>query len=160
MSETQDRVQAVPAITGETIYDSAPARQDDDLWLEIGKLMLTESLTTIRNASNALMSALGVVQGIYLGILGFAKFIPEEWPILLKALFAVPFLAWLLALYCCIEVAMTKKLNVLLHSPDDIREQATTLIADKHRYLQAAFWLFVVGMAVAIGLLLTRLDIR
>ena len=74
----------------EIIYDSEPSKPDDDFWLEQGRRLLTESFVAVSAAANALMTALGVLQGIYLGILGFAKFIPEEWSVTRKAAFILP----------------------------------------------------------------------
>ncbi len=68
------------ATVSEKVYDSPPSEPDDDFWLEQGGRMLAESLTTVRTAASALLSALGVLQGIYLGILGFAKFLHETLP--------------------------------------------------------------------------------
>jgi len=144
--------------TGEKIYDSNPSEPDDDFWLEQGRRMLTESLTTIRTAANSLMTALGVLQGIYLGILGFSKFIPESFPFLKKILFVAPLILWLIALYFCVEVAMTERLNIYLHSPTDIKEESISLMLEKQRYLEWAFRLLALGVLTAFGLLLYRLE--
>jgi hypothetical protein len=160
MSETKERLNInVPPGSGEKIYASGDSEPDDDFWLEQGRRMLTESLSTIRTAANSLMTALGVLQGIYLGILGFSKFIPETLPLSRKVLFIAPLLIWLLALYLCVEVAMTERLNVFLHSPGDIREESTSLILEKQRYLEWAFWLLAIGVLAAFGLLIYRLEI-
>ena len=143
--------------TEEKIYDSPPTEPDDDFWLEHGRRMLTESITTVRTAANALITALGVLQGIYLGLLGFAKFIPESWPLPQKALFITPLLLWLVALYVCLEVVMTRRLDVYRHSPSDIREKSTQLLLEKQRELEWAFRLLALGLLVAFGLLIWRL---
>jgi hypothetical protein len=158
MSETREKLNlSAPPTADKTIYPSAPSEPDDDFWLAQGRLMLTESLATVRNAANALMTGLGVLQGIYLGILGFAKFIPEELPLAQKALFIVPLLVWLLSLYFCLEVAMTSRLEVYMHSPEDIREKSTRLLLEKQRDLEWAFWLLALGLLAAFGLLVYRL---
>ncbi len=141
----------------EKIYLSPPSESDDDFWLEQGQRMLIESLASVRAAANALMTAIGILQGIYLGILGFAKFIPEDLPLVQKALFIIPLLLWLQALHLCIEVVMTELLGVYLHSPSDIREKSTRLLLQKQRSLQHAFWWLAVGLLAAFGLLLFRL---
>ena len=58
------------------------------------------------------------------GEIGFADFIPKELPLPQKALFITPLLLWLISLYCALQVMMTRQLNILLHSPDDIREKS------------------------------------
>jgi hypothetical protein len=115
----------------ETVYESPPSEPDDDFWLEQGGRMLAESLTTVRTAASALLSTLGVLQGIYLGILGFAKFLHETLPLSHKALFIVPLVLWLWGLYYCLDVVMTKRLTLYLHSPSDIRAKSTELLLKK-----------------------------
>jgi hypothetical protein len=120
--------------------------------------MMAESLANVRNAANSLMTALGVLQGIYLGILGFAKFIPEDLPLPKKTLFLLPLVLWLAALYWCIMVAMTERESLYLNSPDDIREKTIRFIGRKQRYLEIAFWLLALGLSFAFVLLIFRLE--
>lgn len=138
----------------EKVYTSPPSEPDDDFWLEQGGRMLAESLTTVRTAASALLSALGVLQGIYLGILGFAKFLHETLPWWHKALFILPLLIWLLGLYQCLDVVMTRRLTLYLHSPTNIRTKATELLLEKQRRLERAFWCLTGGLLAAFGLLL------
>jgi hypothetical protein len=143
----------------EIIYDSEPSKPNDDFWLEQGRRLLTESFAAVSAAANSLMTALGVLQGIYLGILGFAKFIPEEWSVTRKAVFILPLLLWLVALYLSLQVAMTRKVEVYFHSPDDIRQKSNQLLKEKQRRLEWAFWLLTLGLLTAFGLLLWRLNV-
>ena len=66
---------------------------------------------------------------------------------------------WLLALYFCIEVVMTRRLDIYLHSPTDLREKSTALLLEKQRSLQWAFYLLAVGMIVAFLLLIFLLSV-
>jgi hypothetical protein len=52
---------------------------------------------------------------------------------------------------------MTQRLEVNLHSPSDIREQSTSLLIEKQRFLVWAFWLLAIGLLAAFGLLIFRL---
>lgn len=141
----------------ENVYQSPDSMPDDDLWLEQGRAMVKESLTSVRSASTSLMTGLGVLQGIYLGILGFAKLVPEESPLLLKFFFVIPLLAWMIAIYHCLDVMRTELMNVNLNSPDDIKNHLTQLVTAKQGALQAAFfWLFG-GMVAAGTLVVLRL---
>jgi hypothetical protein len=69
---------------GRKVYESAPSEPDDDFWLEQGRKMVADSLPTVRTAAASLTTAIGVLQGIYLGVLGFAKFVPETLPLYQK----------------------------------------------------------------------------
>jgi hypothetical protein len=124
-------------VSTEKIYVSAPSEIDDDLWLEEGKRMVTESLAIVRNAANALITALGMLQGMYLAILGFGKPTTPVTPsILQQAWFILPMICWLSALYLCLDIVMTRKLTVFLHSPSDIREKVTHMLLQKQSQLQ------------------------
>jgi hypothetical protein len=159
MSETRrpgDAGHDSPA--GEKVYDSAPSEPDDEFWLEQGRKMVADSLPTVRTAAASLTTAIGVLQGIYLGVLGFAKFVPEALPLYQKALFIIPLIFWLVALYNCIDVALTRRIDVYMHSPEDIREKSLALAAEKQRSLQWAFWLLTLGLLAAFALLMYRLN--
>ena len=143
----------------EKIYDSPPSEPEDEFWLDQGRRMLAESVFSMRAAATGFIAALGVLQGIYLGILGFGKFIPERLALAAKMWFVLPLLLWLLALYWCIQAVMTRKISLFLHSPDDVREKSTQLILEKQRQLTAAFWLLAAGLAVAFILFILRLEL-
>lgn len=141
----------------EVIYDSEPSEPDDDLWLEYGRKLVSESLPSVRNAANSLLSALGVLVAIYLGILGFAKFIPEELPVLTKAFFISPLLPWVFALNLCLKVTMTELTAININSPSDIRDEAVRSLEKKQSQLQTAFALLVFGLLLACALVVFRL---
>jgi hypothetical protein len=141
----------------EIIYDSGESEPDDDLWLEYGKKLVTESLTSVRNAANSMLSALGVLQGIYLGILGFSEFIPKELPLYTKALFITPAAPWTFALFLCLKVTMTELAQLNIFSPSEIRAEATRSLEEKQRQLQTAFALMLAGLLAAFALILFRL---
>ncbi len=143
----------------EKIYDSAPPEPDDALWLEQGKKMVESSLTAVRDAAKAIMTGLGLLKSIYLGILGFADFIPEEPAVWLQGLFVAPLLLWLISLYSALGVMMTEQLSVNLHSPDDIRNQSEQVLRDKQAGLKSAFWWLTAGLMTAMVLLVFRLKL-
>jgi hypothetical protein len=139
--------------------ESQPAPPDADLWLEIGRKWVNEGSASIRSAASALMTGLGALQGIYFGILGFAKFIPEYAAVWVKALYAVPLLPWMIALYHCLKAMMTDMSRVNLNSPSDIREKYVEMIEEKQHLLEIAFWFMLVGLIVAIVLVIFRLNV-
>jgi len=142
----------------EIIYDSPTSDPEDKFWLEYGRRMITESLWAVRSAANAMITALGVIQAFYLGILGFSKFFPKDSSFELKILFFIPLLFWLVSIYCCISVVMTGKLNIFLHSPDDIREKSTQFTLKKQRFLKLGFLFLVAGLLAAFILLMVRMS--
>ncbi|MDZ7265191.1 MAG: hypothetical protein ONB16_11435 [candidate division KSB1 bacterium] len=140
----------------EKIFDSSELAPDDAFWLAYGRQMISESLPAVRSAATAMMTAVGVMEAIYVGILGLDGVIATAMPLWQKALFAIPLVIWVAAMYCCVNVLMTRKLMVQLFSPDDIREQSLALVQSKQRQLQWAYWLLVIGLVTAIGLFIGR----
>jgi hypothetical protein len=142
----------------EKIYLSAPSEADDDIWLEEGKRMVTESLATVRNAAGALIMALGMLQGVYLVVLGFSEKQLACFSLLQKSLFVSPLLLWLASLYLCLAVVMTKKMAVFANSPSDIRAKSTEMLLKKQLQLQWAFWSLALGLLVTFALLFWRMQ--
>jgi hypothetical protein len=143
----------------EKIYDSPASEPDDELWLAHGAKMLEDSVPGVRNAASGLITALGMLQTVYLGILGFAKFIPEEMAIYNKALFIVPLIPWVVATYYCLRVLKTELVRINLRSPSDIRELASELLAEKQRYLDAGFALLIAGIVLAFVMVVFRVRV-
>ena len=161
MSEVVEKksVEAVGQSSEEVIYDSPPSESDDDLWLAQGAKMLEESVPGVRSAASELIKALGLLQTVYLGILGFAKFIPENMEVYNKALFIVPIVPWVVATYYCLRVMKTDIVRINLRSPTDIREKATTLLEDKQSNLENAFILLIAGIVMAFVMVVFRLHV-
>lgn len=137
----------------EKIYDSGPEQPDDEFWLAQGTKMVEESMPAVREAAKSLMTGLGLLKGIYLGVLGFSDYVPKTMWLPYKSLFLLPFLFWLAALYCCLCVMMTTRYEINLHSPDDIRNKSESVLAAKQSNLRWAFWMFAVGLLTAILLM-------
>jgi hypothetical protein len=142
----------------EKIFDSPASDPEDDFWLKHGRQMLTESLPAVRSAANALIMAIGVMVAIYMGILGFGESIPTTMPFIQKIIFAIPLLVWLGSIYCCIGVVMTRKLEVFLYSPEDVKQKSIQFVLEKQRQLKWGFWLLVIGLMVVLVLFVVRLN--
>ncbi|HEY0073478.1 MAG TPA: hypothetical protein VGB77_05195 [Abditibacteriaceae bacterium] len=143
----------------EIIYDSPPSESDDDLWLAHGVKMLEDSVPGVRNAASELIKALGMLQTVYLGILGFAKFIPENMEVYNKALFIAPLIPWVAATYYCLRVLKTEIVRINLRSPSDIRERASELLEEKQRHLEIGFALMIAGIVMAFVMVVFRVRV-
>jgi hypothetical protein len=141
----------------EVIYQSAQSQADDDFWLEHANKMIVESVPAVRTAAGSLSTGLGALQGIYLGMLGFAKFVPENTELWMKALFIVPLLCWTTGLYQCLKVAKTEELRLFRHSPADIRSKLSELAESKQHELDLAYWWMMGGLVIAFLLLVFRI---
>lgn len=143
----------------EVIYDSPPSLPDDDLWLAHGAKMLEDSVPSVRGAASELIKALGLLQTVYLGILGFAKFIPENMEVRNKALFVIPIVPWVFATYYCLRVMKTDIVKINLRSPSDIRVKTAELLEEKQRHLEVAFALLCAGIMLAFIMVVFRVRI-
>jgi hypothetical protein len=143
----------------EKIYDSPASSPDDDLWLAHGAKMIDDSVPALRTAASELIKALGMLMTVYLAILGFAKFIPENMEVYNKALFVIPIVIWVAALYCSLRVLKTELLAINLNSPSDIREKAASLLETKQQEVDIAFILLIVGIILAVALIVFRLHL-
>ena len=143
-------------MSDEKIFESPASDPDDAFWLEQGKKMVEDSIKAVRDAAKAMMSGLGLLQGIYLAILGF---MPKAIPLNTKACFILPLLFWFIALFACLRVMMTKRLNIVLASPDDIRKKSETVLIGKQRALYLAFAFICLGLLTAFNLVLFKLKI-
>jgi hypothetical protein len=161
MSETTESTlpETLEQNRAEMIYDSPPSEADDDVWLAHGAKMLEESVPGVRNAASELIKALGLLQTVYLGILGFAKFIPENMEVHNKALFVVPLIPWIVATYYCLRVMKTETVKLNLRSPSDIREKASQLLEDKQRHLEIAFAFLIAGIVMAFVMVVFRVRV-
>ena len=140
----------------ERIYDSPASEPDDELWLAHGAKMVEDSVPGVRGAASELIKVLGMLQTVYLGILGFAKFIPEDMEVYNKALFIVPLVPWVFATYYCLRVLKTEIIRINLRSPSDIRERASGLLVEKQRHLETAFVLLIAGIVFAFVMVVFR----
>lgn len=140
----------------EVIYDSPPTEMNDDVWLAHGAKLLEDSMPGVRSAASELIKALGMLQTLYLGILGFAKFVPESMELHNKALFFMPIIPWVIATYNCLRVLKTGLVEINLRAPGEIREKATKLLEEKQRYLDIAFVLLIAGIVFAFVMVVFR----
>ena len=138
----------------EKIYDSAPERPDDEFWLAHGRKMVEESLPSIRTAASQMITGVWALEGIYLGIIGFAHLIPDTASIGLKILFLVPLLLWMVSLLACVRVLQTHEIRFNWHSPDDIQKTALELLSSKQKELNWAVGTFTAGILLAFLLIL------
>jgi transposase len=121
--------------------------------------MLEDSVPGVRNAASELIKALGMLQTVYLGILGFAKFIPENMEVYNKALFIAPLIPWVAATYYCLRVLKTEIVRINLRSPSDIRERASELLEEKQRHLEIGFALMIAGIVMAFVMVVFRVRV-
>ena len=139
--------------TKEIVFDSAEERYDDDFWLEQGRKLVEESLPAAVEAAKELAKGAGLLKAVYLGILGFTDLVEKTDPTAWKLLFALPLVFWLVALYFALGAIMTRRLEIVLHSPDSIRETIDMIMIDKQLKVTWAFAMTTIGLLVALALI-------
>ncbi len=142
-----------PDREAEPILESGPSDPLDDFWLEQGRKMVEGSLPAQREAAKSLMTAIGLLNTVYLGILGFAELVPKTTSTPVKILYVLPIAPWLYALYLCLMVMLTEKADINLHVPTDIRDKSQAYLEDKQRYLKLAFAALSIGLIAAVALI-------
>lgn len=140
----------------DVIYQSAPSEPDDDFWLEQANKLIVESLPAVRAAATSMMTGLGALQGIYIGMLGFVKFIPDTAELWMKVLFIAPLLCWMAGLHQCLKVAKSEELSFYRNSPEDIRQKIGDLSKEKQQELDVAYYWMVVGLIGVFVLIAVR----
>ena len=63
---------------------------------------------------------------------------------------------WLGAVYNCLRVMTTQRLDINLYSPDDIREESQSILKNKNTQLCLAFWMLTLGLITALVLFIIR----
>ena len=143
----------------EIIFESAAPEPGDKFWLEYGRKLMSGSFEAVTDAAKSLMTGIGVLQGIYLGIIGLADYIPEDMALGTKTLFFFPLLFWLAATYFLMGLLMTKKISINLDSPSDIKEKSAKLLISKQAALNKSFWLLTAGLLIALLLMIFRFNL-
>ena len=138
------------------VYDSPDSHPDDEFWLTQGREMVKSSITSLTEASKNMLTGLNILQGVYAGIIGFTKYIPEDLDIALKSLFFIPFIFWVIALYFYLKVFFTKKYTLNLFSPEEIKQKYHSICKDKQRSLIIGYWLQGIGIIAFFILLIIR----
>ncbi len=145
--------------TNEPVYESPQSEPDDTFWLEQGRELVKGSLTAVQEGAKSLMTGLGLLNSVYLGILGFKEFIPKTAELCIKLLFLLPLIFWVSGLYFSIMVLMTKSREIILHSPDDIKKNFDLIIKEKQANLKLAFWMAAAGVTAFLMLVIIRLGL-
>jgi len=152
---------AAELVSDEEIPASPPSDPEDLFWLSQGQKMLADSiaLTPMRAAASSLMTGLGALQAVYMGILGFSKFVPEDLNIKVKWFFIAPPILWMLGLYHCLKALKSERVTINLKSPNEIRKTSIQFALDKQTAVDHAFSWMLAGVVAAIVLLVFRLKI-
>ena len=77
-----------------------------------------------------------------------------DMPLAIKSLFVLPLLIWLISLYNVLQVLLTQRIDIVLFSPDDIRQKTEVLLVQKQKNIRWAFWMLTAGLLCAFVLFL------
>ena len=71
----------------------------------------------------------------------------------------MPFVFWLTSLYFSLMVMMTKRIDINLHSPDDIRSAFKQMLLENQKYLMWGFAMLTAGVVAVLVLIVFRLNL-
>ena len=137
------------AIDKDTIGPGKPSRPNTRFWTGQADKIVEDSLPMMREAAKALIMGLGVLQGVYLAILGFGG-IAERFAPLDRVLLVVPTLFWLLGLVCCLCLLSASPRQLALPSSENIQKAHAEILKEKQMYLWVGFLALAVGLLVAL----------
>lgn len=140
----------------EIILESPPSQPGDDFWLEQGQKMVENSLENVKEGAKAIIKGLGLLKSVYLAILGFSGFIPAGIPFYHKFLYLLPLIIWLAALYLSLGVLLTRRCEINIFSPEEIRENYKEMLISKQKSLLGSYWALTGGLIVVILLMIFR----
>ncbi|MBN2440054.1 MAG: hypothetical protein JXJ04_01870 [Spirochaetales bacterium] len=138
------------------VYESPASLPNDEFWLTLGRELVKGSIPSLLDASKNMLTGLNILQGIYAGIIGFTAYIPEDLDVLLKSLFFLPFIFWVIALFFYLDVSFTKKYTIELLSPEVIKHYHETMCHNKQRSLTIGYWFQAIGILAFFTLLIIR----
>ena len=99
-----------------------------------------------------MMTGLGVLQGIYVAILGFGEVAKElSWDV--AGFMALPLVAWMVALLFCLRVIMTNQHQIHLHAPESIRDNHEAVLKAKQKDLWCAYAGLAIGLLLALAVI-------
>ena len=138
------------------IYDSPSSDPMDAFWLEQGKKLIEDSVGAITDGTKSMLTVVGLLKGIYIGIIGFADYIPKALPLIYKSLYLLPLLFWLVALHFYVNVLSTRKVNFNIYNPGEIKNEYFEILSRKQRNFKVGLWLQSIGIVVLISLMVVR----
>ncbi len=138
------------------ILESRPSQPGDDFWLAQGQKMVENSLDNVKEGAKAIIQGLGLLKSIYLAILGFSGFMPSGGPFIIKSVYLLPLIIWLFALYLSLGVLLTKRGEINLFSPEEIREDYNKTLLYKQQKLKNSFRALSGGLILVILLMIFR----
>ena len=139
-----------------TIYESPQSAPMDEFWLEQGKKLVGDSAGAITEGTKSMLTVVGLLKGIYIGIIGFADYIPKDFPLIYKSLYLLPLLFWLVALHYYVSVLSTREVRFNMYNPEEIKKNYFEILSRKQRSFTVGVWLQSIGIVVLMALMIVR----
>ena len=138
------------------VFESAPEKPLDDFWLEQGKKLIEGSIPALQDAAKNLITLLGLLNTLYMGILAFTDYTTVSGGFFLKSAYGLPLICWLASLYFVLKVVMTRHRDINPLSPEDIERAYIDIVKTKQFNLRASFWFITAGLIFAAILLIAK----
>lgn len=134
-----------------------PPDDEDEMWLDVGRELVKGSIDAIEGTAKNLLTAVGVLEGLYFHAVSFEKVYDRMTPIaqnlgvnklVVAGLFGLPVLLWLLSAFAAMLALTATRHNLQPDTPAAIADKVRSIAADKYRYMRASLILLVLGLGI------------
>ena len=136
-------------VKDEVVLEGAKASKEDEFFLEAQWRLVEKAPEVIEQAGREAMAVVAILSGIYMAIWALAepaKALPVAW----RVVALIPYALWLPAFVCGWRAFSPRRLVLWQDAPQATRDALRALAQKKHRWLQAAHWLLLIGLLVMV----------
>jgi len=126
-----------------------PPSKRDEFFLEAQWRLIENAPQVIQQAGKELMSVTAILSGLYFGAIELSQLTPLL-PAACRLWLLVPYALWLPAFCCAWRSFRPGQLRLPEAAPDETTRALRVLAAANARWLNAAQWLLLVGLAVMV----------
>lgn len=134
-----------------------PPSADQKMWLDMGRELAKGSIAAIESMAKNLLTAVGVLEGLYFHAVSFEKVHERIAPIAqwlgtptwaVALLFGVPAVLWLLSAGAAMLSLTVNRYSLQLDVPDELEPQIQAITAEKYKWSKWGIRLLVAGLAI------------
>lgn len=134
-----------------------PPSDNEKMWLDLGQNLAKGSIDAIEGMAKNLLTAIGVLEGLYFHAVSFEKVQDrtasiarwlgtDTWVVAL--LFGLPAVLWLLAAGSAMRALAVKRHDLYLDDPSSIEQGIQKIASDKYSWTRTSMVLLIIGLAV------------
>jgi hypothetical protein len=129
--------------------EGRPPSQRDEFFLAAQWRLVENAPQVIQQAAKELMSVAAILSGLYFAAIELSQWTPLL-PAVWRWLLLVPYAFWLPAFCCAWRGFRPAQLRLPEGAPDETAKALRNLAASAARWLKAAQWLLLIGLALMV----------